>query len=181
MLIPRDRTISKALQDAGGVKPSALLSEVVVERNGEKIPVDLRPFVKDGTEPSVRLLPGDKLVIPENKRVVYMIGAFNRQGATLVPDDRPMTLIGAISDANVPLQSAETKKTQVVRTDATGKKTATIVNVEDILKNADYSKDIVLQPGDIVYVPFKNGRKFSLTDGIGTLSGLGSLRYLFFR
>ncbi len=184
VLIPRDHTVSKALQDAGGVKPSALLSEAVIERNGTKIPIDLRQYVKDGSEPEVRLQPGDKLVVPENRRLVYMVGAFNRQGATLIPDDRPMTLVQAISDAGVPLQQAETKKTQVIRAKPDGTQVATTVNVEEMLKKADLSKNIVLLPGDIVYIPFKNGRKFGIMDGVsslGALGGLVNLRYLFSR
>lgn len=181
VIIPRDRTISKALESAGGTKPSALLSQAIIERNGEKIIVDLRPLITTGTEPEQRLLPGDKLVIPENKRIVYMIGAVGRQGATIIPDDRPMSLVRAMSDANVPLQNAETKKTQVVRENGDGTQTVTVVNVEAILKSADYTKDVPLQPGDIIYVPYKNGRKFSLTDGVSTLSGLANLRFLLFR
>ena len=179
VIIPRDRTISKALENAGGTKPSALLSEAIIERNGEKIVVDLRTLITTGTEPEQRLQPGDKLVIPENKRVVYLVGAVGRQGATLIPDDRPMTLVRALSDANVPLQNAETKKTQIVRENPDGTQTATIVDVEKILKDADYSKDVPLKPGDIVYVPYKKGSKFGFRDGLSTLSSLGSLRFLF--
>ncbi|MBC7807502.1 MAG: polysaccharide biosynthesis/export family protein [Akkermansiaceae bacterium] len=181
VIIPRDRTISKALESAGGPKPGARLSEAIIERNGEKITVDLRQLVSVGTEPDQRLQPGDKLVVPENKNVYYLVGAVGRQGATLIPDDRPMTLVRALSDANVPLQNAETKKTQIVRENSDGTQTATIVDVEQILKDADYSKDVKLQPGDIVYVPYKKGRKFGLMDGVSTLGSIAGLRFLFFR
>jgi polysaccharide export outer membrane protein len=178
VIIPRDRTISKALESAGGPRPGALLSEAIIERNGEKIKVDLRELVGSGTEPEQLLQPGDKLVIPENKKVFYLVGAVGRQGATLIPDDRPMSLIKALSDANVPLQNAETKQTQIVRENAEGKQIATIVDVEQILKDADYSKDVMLMPGDIVYVPYKKGRKFNLMDGVGALGMLGNLQFL---
>lgn len=178
VIIPRDRTISKALESAGGTGPNALLSEAIIERNGEKIVVDLRPLVNAGTEPEQRLQPGDKLVIPLNKRVVYMVGATGRQGATIIPDDRPMTLVRALSDAGIPLQNAESKKTQIIRENPDGTQTATVVDVEKLLNDHDYSKDVPLKPGDIVYVPYKKGRKFSIMDGLGTVSGLANLRWL---
>lgn len=180
VVIPRDRTISKALESAGGPKPGALLSEAIIERNGEKITVDLRQLVSGGTEPEQRLQPGDKLIIPENKKVYYLVGATGRQGATVIPDDRPMTLVRALSDANIPLQAAETKRTQLVRENGDGTQSVTVINVEELLKKADYSKDIPLQPGDLIYVPFRSGRKFSLMDGVQTVGGLASLRFLFF-
>ncbi|MCC5612917.1 polysaccharide biosynthesis/export family protein [Nostoc sp. CHAB 5834] len=178
VIIPRDRTISKVLENAGGTKSGALLSEAVIERNGEKIIVDLRELISVGTEPEQRLQPGDKLVIPENRRIVYMIGAVGRQGATIMPDDRPMSLVNALSDAGIPLQNAESKKTQIVRENPDGTRTATIVNVEQILKDADYTKDIPLKPGDIVYVPFKKGRKFGVLEGLQTVGNLAGLRLL---
>lgn len=181
VVIPRDRTISKALESAGGPKPGALLSEAIIERNGEKILVDLRPLVNAGTEPEQRLQPGDKLVLPENKKLIYMVGAVGRQGATLIPDDRPMSLVRALTDAGVLIQNAEIKKTQIVRENPDGTQTATVVNVEKILNDANYTSDAKLQPGDIVYVPFKKGHKFNLMDGLNTLGGLVNLRFLFFQ
>jgi polysaccharide export outer membrane protein len=178
VLIPRDRTISKTLEGAGGPGPNALLSEAIIERNGEKIVVDLRPLVNAGTEPEQRLLPGDKLVIPQNKRVVYMMGATGRQGATIIPDDRPMSLVRALGDAGIPLQQAESKKTQIIRENPDGTRTTTIVDVEKLLNNGDYSKDVPLKSGDIVYVPFKKGRKFSLMDGLGAVSSFANLRWM---
>jgi len=178
VLIPRDHTISKALEAAGGPKPSALLSEVIVERNGEKFPVDLREYVKSGTEPAMRLQAGDKLVVPENKRLIYMMGAAGRQGATLLPDDRPVTLVRAMADAGVQFNQAEVKKTQIIRQDEKGVQTVTVVNVEEMQKKADYSNDVTLQPGDIIYVPYKGGRKFGVQDLINNAFGISQLRTL---
>ncbi len=178
VVIPRDRTISKALENAGGPKPGALLSAAIIERNGEKIVVDLRELVRLGTEPEQRLQPGDKLVIPENKKVYYLVGATGRQGATVIPDDRPMTLVKALSDAGMSLQAAETKKTQIIRENPDGTPKATIIDVEKILNTADYSKDVVLEPGDIVYVPFRKGRKFGVMDAIGSLGSIAQLSFL---
>ncbi|MBC8138345.1 MAG: polysaccharide biosynthesis/export family protein [Fibrella sp.] len=181
VIIPRDRTISKALESAGGPRPGALLSEVIIERNGEKITVDLRQLVTAGTEPEQRLQPGDKLVVPENKKIFYMVGAVGRQGATVIPDDRPMSLVKALSDANIPLQNAESKKTQIIRENPDGTQTVTIVDVETMFNKADYTNDVLLKPGDIVYVPYKKGRKFNLMDGVGTISGIANLRWLLLR
>ncbi len=179
VLIPRDHTISKALEAAGGVKTgTALLSEVIVERNGEKFPVDLRELTRGGTEPPLRLQPGDKLIVPENRRLIYMMGAAGRQGATLLPDDRPVTLIKAMADAGVQFNQAEVKKTQIIRQDEKGVQTVTVVNVEAMQKKADYSNDVILQPGDIIYVPYKGGRRFGVQDLVNNAFGISQLRTL---
>jgi len=180
ILIPRDGSIGKALEAAGGPKETAQLSQVVIERNGEKIPLDLRRMVQDGTEPEgVKLQPGDKLVIPENKRLFYVVGAVSRQGAISLPDDRPMTLVRALSDSGVQLPAAETKKTVLTRLKPDGSQDTKIIDVETLLAKSDYSKDIVLQPGDMIYVPFKKGHKFQATDVLGYLNVLPGVRYLF--
>jgi protein involved in polysaccharide export with SLBB domain len=46
-------------------------------------------------------------------------------------------------------------KVRVLRYDANGKKFETRVNVDRIMKNGDFEKDIVIQNGDWIIVPEK--------------------------
>ena len=179
-VIPRDRSIGKALEAAGGPKlATARLSAAVIEHpNGEKETVDLLPLEQGKGEPDIKLQPGDILRIPENKRLVYLTGAFGRQGATLLPDDRPLTLTQALSDAALSIPQAETKKTTLTRSEADGTTKSYNINVDDMLNHRDAQKDIVLRNGDLIYVPFKRGHKFSLQDAVPYVTTIPSLFYV---
>jgi polysaccharide biosynthesis/export protein len=154
--VPKDGSLNTVLIEAGGPTTKALLSQAVIERGDTKILVDLRGYVSQGEVPDdVKIEPGDVLVIPRNENQFAVFGAVSSPGYLTFPDDiRPLTVLKALGAAGAPASNANLADVTVVRP-ATGKvavATTFDINVTDVLKHGDVAKDMVLQPGDIVYV-----------------------------
>lgn len=58
------RSLSTALRAAGGVRPDADLSRVVIRREGQRIVVDVRPAIEGRSFPDVMLISGDEIEVP---------------------------------------------------------------------------------------------------------------------
>ncbi len=173
VITPRDGSIASVLNAAGGPTKAAALSQAKLERNGTIIPIDLRKIVRDGTIPSsTQVEPGDKLIVPENKQYIQVLGVVGHPGELVYPDDRTLTVKETIAYAGGVTQGAELKRVSLTRVGQDGKTTRLVINVEKMLKTSDLSDDITVQPGDTIYVP-SNPRR-----GMTTLEVLGILQTL---
>jgi polysaccharide export outer membrane protein len=159
--IPRNGSLIQLFAEVGPTTPNALLSKVTIDRNGQTTVVDLRGYVETGVAPEglPRLEPGDRVVVPENKAYYYMIGAVGKPGLNVIPDDRPTTVAKSLLEGALPVQSAEWKKTFLIRPQPDGTNKTYTLDVETMIKTGDFSKDMPLLAGDSIYVPFKRGRK----------------------
>ena len=177
---PEDASVIRLITEAGGPTAAASLSEATIERSGKTIKVDLREAYRSGTDPEgVSLLPGDRLVIPENKRYVYVFGAVGKPGMMVYPDDRKLTVASILGETIVSVQNAEYKRTQLMRQKADGTAQTTIVNGEELIDKGNFSLDVPVEPGDVVYVPFKKGRRSILGESMGLINVLPALGWLF--
>lgn len=171
---PRDGSVASVLAAAGGPTPKAALSRAVLLRDGATTPVDLRGLLVDGKlEPEVKLLPGDTLVIPQNKREYGVLGAVRTTGMSDYPDDQALTVRSVLTRAGGPAPGADLKGATVIRpaTGGAGNPTLIPVDLEALLKGkGDASQDVAVQPGDILFVPDKQQRRgFRLTDALSFL------------
>ena len=92
LVLPRSGSLVEVLQLTGPPLPNAALSQARIERGGANIPLDLRDFYRTGKlETTEKLEPGDRLVIPENKKIVKVVGAAGRTGDIPYPDDKKLT------------------------------------------------------------------------------------------
>ena len=87
--------------------------------------------------------------------VVYVLGNIGRPGPLMLPRDEVFTLTKVILAAGGIATFGDGSKVRVLRYDANGKKFETRVNVDRIMKNGDFEKDIVIQNGDWIIVPEK--------------------------
>jgi polysaccharide export outer membrane protein len=87
--------------------------------------------------------------------VVYVLGNIGRPGPLMLPRDEVFTLTKVILAAGGIATFGDGSKVRVLRYDANGKKFETRVNVNRIMKNGDFEKDIVIQNGDWIIVPEK--------------------------
>lgn len=173
VVTPRDGSIATVLNTAGGPTKIAALSLAKIERKGQTLPIDLRSVIKDGTVPEgAKVEPGDKLIIPENKKYIRVFGVVGRPGELLYPDDRTLTVSQTIAFAGGVVQGAELKKVRLARAGADGQTTDVVVNVEKMLKTSDYSDDIVVQPGDSLYIPSNPRRGMTPLEVLGILQTL---------
>lgn len=91
-------------------------------------------------------------VEPSSTQKVIVIGQVKTPGTYEVPATEPLTVLQLIARAGGFTDIAATDKVTVIRGEGAKQKKFT-VNVAAIIKGADKSKDIALEPGDIVSVP----------------------------
>lgn len=189
VLHPRNGSIIDVLTSASGPTRMALLSEVKIQRlDGTIENVNLLGYREKEFDPKVKLRPGDKLIVPENKRFYHLFGRWGAGGTKIYPEDKVLTIMEAVSDAGGGTDGAELKSTRVVRrppTEKTAENSAwinekdakgksywveskdakglpvytRIVNVEQMLKTGDRTQDIVLLPDDEIYVQATGRRR----------------------
>lgn len=168
--MPAPMTLLEALSVAGGPSSSASLASLsggpvgnafseevadlrrsFVMRNGQILPVDFDRLLKKGDlSQNIYLEPDDFVFVPAaTTRQVFVLGA------VLLP--RPivyrerMSLVSAIANAQGTIKNAYLSHVAVVRGSLTAPKIA-VVNYKEIVNGK--APDVLLEPGDIVYVPF---------------------------
>jgi len=138
VIIRPDGKISFPLIDdiqAAGLTPKQL-DEAITKKLAKRIP-----------NPEVTI---SVTQFPSSEYQVYVLGEVRSPG--VFPIQGEMTLLEAITLAGTPTKEAYLDKIHIVRG---GLKEPTIlsINLNNIIKRGQVNKDIVLKPGDIVYVP----------------------------
>ncbi|WP_018970524.1 polysaccharide biosynthesis/export family protein [Rubritalea marina] len=152
-------TLLEGVSLAGGLFTSAFsgfteeladLSNSVIIRNGEILPVDFKSLIKEGdSKQNIYLQHNDYIYIPSTtSSTVLVLGAVGRPQA--IPYNEKLTLIDSLAQCRGPSKEAYLKEVVVVRGTLNDPQAA-IVNLKDILVGED--TDVLLQPGDIVWIP----------------------------
>lgn len=137
--------------DTGIIREMANLTEAYIARGESVLPVNFQALFRKGdVRFNIRLQPGDFIYIPStvDKRVM-VVGEVNRPGR--LPFEDGLTLMEALA-ASGDLTSDAKYGMYLVR-GAIYRPEVRKIDYHDIVKGRD--KDIVLRPGDIVYVPEK--------------------------
>jgi len=144
--------VTDLLAGAGGPTAGAGLTKAFIVRGAQQIPVDLRKAMDGDTAANVVLQPRDMVVVPENKERVAVLGAVNKPGPI---DFKPeMTILDAIELAGGETNKANLGHVKIVRNEG-GKPKTIDVNFDKVMKAQDLTQNLVLQSGDIVFVPSK--------------------------
>ena len=87
--------------------------------------------------------------------LVYLVGPLRSPGPLELPKDETLTLSKAILRAGGFMDLADQKHVRVTRDGKSGvsDRQVFIVNVYQILDQGETDKDMILQPGDLIYVP----------------------------
>lgn len=163
-------TLLEAIAEAGGpASPSSVTSGAggplgisisgdiadlhrsFVMRQGRVLPVDFYRLLKQGDmSQNIYLQPDDFVYMPSSvAKEVYVLGAVG--DPTSVSYNNEISLIGAIAAARGTIGNAYLSHVAIVRGTLSSPQIA-IVNYRDIIKGK--SPNVLLEPGDIVYVPF---------------------------
>ncbi|NNN05492.1 MAG: polysaccharide export protein [Elusimicrobia bacterium] len=86
-----------------------------------------------------------------NKKV-FVFGQVTKPGAIELPEETPLTVLGAVSQAQGFTPIAAPDRTRVIRMEG-GKSRTFVIVVSDITQRGQKDKDMVLKPNDIVFVP----------------------------
>lgn len=152
-------TFLDAYLGAGGGTAAADLKNIRIARrqaNGEtaEIQVDLDELLKRGVlEKNIVIAPGDIMIVPFRRPEERVLVVGEVRGPRTIHFREGLTLLDAFVEAGGGTDYADLDVVKVVRTAADGKKQELAVNLEQILKKADLSRNIPLAPGDIVMVP----------------------------
>ena len=178
-IMPSGISILALLNQAGGALPTARLTKVQIKHDGMVQVVNLLPLLNsDLTDPAgnIRLMPGDVILIPQNKNVVLALGEIRSTGVLSIPDDQPLTLTKAYALVGGATPDGDKKNVNVIRRTPSGQAQLLTINMEDVLKGKNGVTDITMQPDDIMFVQTRNHPK-SLGDILSTVGTLGSLGY----
>lgn len=161
---PGQGTLLEALSLAGGlpvVEKQELLTKCAISRGKDKIIwVDLKELLYNGNMAlNARIRNNDVIFIPENEdKLVYVIGEVNHPRVIKLKSS--LTFMDALMMAGGPTKSADLQKNYVIRSDGDNG-VAKEVNIEDMLVNADFKKNFLLQDNDVIYVAEKGLSKFN--------------------
>lgn len=147
-----DLAASRDLGTVGAIDPTADLRHSFIIRKGQFLPVDFQRLVAQGDlSQNIYLEPDDFIYFPPAvARNIYVIGAVGQPKA--VPYMEGMTMVSAIASASGTIREAYLSHVAVVRGSLSDPKVA-IVDFKDVIRGQ--VPDVLLQPQDIVYVPFE--------------------------
>ena len=176
--IDADTTLPALLALAGNPTEHAALSRVYVLRNGKEIRLNTYPFLSEGKADDAvakfKIQANDVLVVPAIEKNYSVQGAVTKTGSYPFPEKGSVTVLEALNQAGSGT-GGDLSNTGIIRV-VNGEYTVTHVNVDKMLKKGDLSKNVVLQPGDMVYVPPKStSQGFSWNNLLAPLSVLGVL------
>jgi len=87
-----------------------------------------------------------------NSKIVYVIGEVGRPGKIAMRGDT-ITIREALVQAALPQLSAKAKKSLLITPSDDGHPKHTKVNVYDLLYKGDLRENLVMKPGDVLYIP----------------------------
>ena len=116
-------------------------------------------------------------IVGYNSKIVYVIGEVGRPGKIFMRGDT-ITVREALVQAGLPLLSAKTTKSQLITPSEDGKPLRKRVNIHKLLYEGDLRENLVMKPGDTLYVPPTVMAKAMrilqpVAQPVGTASGLG--------
>jgi len=150
-LSSHENTLADVFFKAGLTTDKADLSKAMLIRRGRIVDVDFAKMVKGDIALNVPLQNEDLVYVPEaTERFVYVLGEVRTQGA--VETTIPISVLNALArSGGVNQGTAKSKEIAVLRGGLKDPKVA-VVNFRRLVQG-DVSQNIMVQPGDIIYVP----------------------------
>ncbi|MDQ7850762.1 MAG: SLBB domain-containing protein [Armatimonadota bacterium] len=152
--------VLEALALAGGLTEKAGVGRAYVVRNrSERVPLDLAALLTRGDQQqNIVLQRGDVVFIPEDlENRVYVLGDVNRPGVFALA--HAPSVLAALTQAggvNLRTQPSEAFVLRRSGSGGAGMEGSSVVRIRvdlEALLRGDVSRDVRLQPGDVVFVP----------------------------
>jgi polysaccharide export outer membrane protein len=158
---------------AAGPLPVNASHVITILRPGQANPivVDLGTDPAQSARSNIEILPRDTILI-SRVGVVYLLGAFQKQGAIPLDQNSPLTLLQATSLSGGLGYEGRYEDLRIVRTEGLERKMVK-VDIKRIEQGKD--PDPVLQANDIVFLPSNLLKAAIKSGGIATISSLLSL------
>ena len=154
-------TLLEAVSNSGGLFTSRMsgttqeladLSNSIVIRDGDILPVNFEKLIKEGdTSQNIYLRHNDLIYLPSaTSSTVMLLGAVSIPQA--IPYKDSLTLVDCIAQAHGPGKDAYLKQVVIVR-GTLENPSAAVVDLRAILTGKE--TNVLLQPGDIVWIPHR--------------------------
>jgi len=145
----REGTLIDALYKAGLVTEKADLNGAYLIRANKLVAADFKELVRGNMVHNLRLMDQDLIYVPEGlKRFVYVVGEVTKNDA--LPVSQPVPIIEILSRAGGFTDDAKKREIAVVRGGLKSPEVA-YINAKRLMEG-DLTQNIMVQPGDIVYV-----------------------------
>ena len=153
--IKEDRLgILEAVAKAGGFTEGANKNSIIVMGKNDKSHARVLDYqqILDNKDLSknITLSDGEVVYVPRENKQALIIGEVQTPG--VITNDPPQTLLEAIARKGGFTNEGNKSKVVVIRR-AADKPNIMVYNLKKFLKEGDASQNIVLQKGDVVYVP----------------------------
>ena len=166
------RSLREVLLTAGGL-PANASHTIKIVRRGEKEPIviNLGTDLASSAAADVPVYPHDIIQITRAS-VVYVIGAFQRQGSVPLDQATPLTLLQCAALSGGINFEGKYSDLRIIRTYGNERK---FVNVDIKKVREGKVPDPVLQANDIIYLPTSDLKATTKGLGVGGVLGLVSL------
>ncbi len=168
------RSLIDVLAMAGGLTDIADRHIAVERADGAKTAeVFLSNSADDALEANVQIYPGDKVLVPR-AGIIYVLGDVARPGGYVMQNESRMTVLQAIAMAAGANRTASESHVRLVRN-----KNGEIEEHEIPLKDIERGTvpDLLLQPNDVLYVPFNFGKHIVMGSSSIVASASSALIY----
>ena len=163
----RPMTLLNAITAAGGMRVNRqggdsfiaaqgqLVKALIIRNPGldrQVLEYDLRGYNKPGPSPAdAPVLPGDVVLVPESANLVYLLGEVRQPRVYAISEG--LTLIRLLSHAGGYNESTARLRHVVITREISD--TETKLMIFDVRKNMKAGTDMLLEPGDLIYMPRK--------------------------
>jgi polysaccharide export outer membrane protein len=150
-LEPRENTLMDVVYRAGLPTDRADVRNAVLVRGGRIIDVDFNGLLKGDLSGNVAVRDNDLVYVPEAaERYIYVLGEVRTSRA--VETNIPLSFVNVLAQAGGVQESfAKVKEIAVLRGGLKEPKVA-IINYRRLIEG-DFSQNIQIRPGDIVFIP----------------------------
>ena len=160
-IVPGDTVLNLLNQGGGAIRDEADLRRAYLRRTGtgEAIPIDLYSLTVFGDiTQNYEIQDGDELVVPESRgNQIAVLGSIQRPN--LYPYREPIRAWDAIAQAGGEIRTRTRFSRTVVlrqRPGLPGEYVRIPIDLVRFIRKGDSSQNILLQPGDIIFVPETN-------------------------
>jgi polysaccharide export outer membrane protein len=161
--ISTPRSILSVIALAGGLTNSADFNLTIEHRNGSQPPVsytlsnDARAAIKQ----DVQVFPGDTVIVPK-AGIAYVLGDVLRPGGFVMQNNHSqLTALQAVALAGGTAPSAVPSHARLIRLAPEGGFKEIALNFSAMQKGK--TPDVMLQPDDVLYIPFSYLRNIAST------------------
>lgn len=150
-LEPRENTLLDVVYKAGLTTDRADVTNAVLVRDGRIVDVDFNGLLKGDLSGNVTVRDNDLVYVPEaSNRYIYVLGEV--RSARAVETTIPLSFVNVLAQAGGPQQPvAKVQEIAVLRGGLKEPRVA-VINYKRLVEG-DFSQNIMVRPGDIVFIP----------------------------